>query len=445
MLQLFAPFAVFAEVAPSTSTESWSQEYTDLTKKILLSGIELERYSLKFRLDNGKQPKFRKLRYFLAQESGASCGLAFEIVGVEQFGKGRRRPLEVSKPALHGALATVTTGSIIAGSGSCLEFGSNFLQTMKNRWHGNDHRAARKFVVAKLKQIDQLLAQRQALVAANTESESYERAVIEGKILRDMRNCFINEFSHFYADTKGYTAFQNTFFLLNAAYNAVGAAGGGVAYKAVDVPKYNGPANILFTVSGAMASVSPLISTAVSKVVRKQAEHSLARELHEKPNFDSTAFAAHCKQLQELAPESEGRLIPSLPATQRLAMYTQSDQLFAKQLESETTTMRKLNKIALQTSILGPAIGGQLMTQGILGTIGYYKYTLEPRKQINRYYQGAVVGTVGTSMAVVGNAAWLLSSISYEHRLAKEKRLPAQLINARLDHLDDLEKIVSAL
>jgi hypothetical protein len=191
-----------------------------------------------------------------------------------------------------------------------------------------------------------------------------------------------------------------------------------VAYKAVDVPKYNGPANILFTVSGAMASVSPLISTAVSKVVRKQAEHSLAKELHEKPNFDSTAFAAHCKQLQELAPESEGRLIPSLPATQRLAMYTQSDQLFAKQLESETTTMRKLNKIALQTSILGPAIGGQLMTQGILGTIGYYKYTVEPRKQINRYYQGAVVGTVGTSMAVVGNAAWLLSSISYEHRLA---------------------------
>lgn len=444
-MQLCTPAAALADVASATSTEDWSRQYTDLTKKILLSGVELERYSLKFRLDNGKQPKYRKLRYFLAQEAGASCGLAFEIVGVEQFGKGRKRPLEVSKPALHGALATVTTGSIIAGSGSALELGSNVLQAMRNRWHGNDHRAARKFVVAKLKQIDLLLAQRQALVDANAGSPGYERAVIEGKILHDMRNCFISEFSHFYSDTKAYAAFQNTFFLLNAAYNAVGAAGGGVAYKAVDVPKYNGPANILFTVSGAMASVSPLISSAVSKVVRKQAQHSLAKELHETPNFDPAVFAEHRKQLEDLTQVSDGQLIPSLPATRRLAMYTQSDQLFAKQFESETTTMRKLNKIALQTSLLGPAIGGQLMTQGILGTVGYYRYTIEPRKQINRYYQGAVVGTVGTSMAVVGNAAWLLSSMSYEHRLAKEKRLPSQLINTRLDHLDELEKIISAI
>lgn len=444
-LQSFVPFAVLAEDTPVASTASWSQEYTDLTKKILLSGIELERYSLNFRLDNGKQPKYRKLRYFLAQETGAACGLAFEIVGIDQFGRGRRRPLQISKPALHGALATVTTGSIIAGSGSALELGSNVLQSVKNRWHGNDHRAARKNVVAKLKYIDQLLAQRHALVVAHPDSPSYERAILEGKILQDMRNCFISEFSHFYSDTKGYTAFQNTFFLLNAAYNAVGATGGAVAYKAVDVPKYNGPANILFTVSGAMASVSPLISSAVSKVVRKQAAHSLAKELHEKPSFDPAQLAAHCKQLENLAPDTEGRLVPSLPGTQRLALYTQSDDLFAKQLESETTTMRKLNKIALQTSILGPAIGGQLMTQGILGTYGYYKYPTQPRKQISQYYYGSIVGCVGTSMAVVGNAAWLLSSMSYEHKLAKEKRLPSQLIKARLDHLDDIEKVVSAI
>ncbi len=114
--------------------------------------------------------------------------------------------------------------------------------------------------------------------------------------------------------------------------------------------------------------------------MRKQAAHSLAKELHEKPSFDPAQLTVHCKQLENLAPDAEGRLIPSLPGTQRLALYTQSDDLFAKQLESETTTMRKLNKVALQTSLLGPVIGGQLMTQGILGTYGYYKYPTRPRK-----------------------------------------------------------------
>ena len=107
--------------------------------------------------------------------------------------------------------------------------------------------------------------------------------------------------------------------------------------------------------------------------------------------------------------------------------------------------MRNLDEVALQTSLLGPVIGGQLMTQGILGTVGYYKYTTQPIKQINQYYYGAVVGTVGSSMAVVGNAAWLLSSLSYQHHLSKEKKLPDQLIKSRLEHLDELEKTIAAL
>jgi hypothetical protein len=428
-----------------TSSANFSQEYTGVTKKILLVGIELERFSLNFRMESARQPKFRRLRYFLAQETGAACGLAFEVVGDDQFGKGRRRPLQVSKPALHGALATAMTGSIIAGSGSCLELGSNLLQSIKNKRHGYDHRTANKYVVAKLKEIDQLLAQREAIVASHSDIPGYERAVVEGRILHEMRNCFVNEYSHFNADTASYLAFQNLFFLLNASYNAVGAVGAGVAYKAVNTPRLNGPANILFIVSGGMAAVSPLVSSLGGKLVRKQASDSLAKELIEKPNFDAGAFAAQCKKLEELPPVGEGSLIPSLPATQRLALYTQSDDLFQKQIESETKTMRKLEKVAVQTSLLGPVIGGLLMTQGILGTYGYYNYTIRPRKQINQYFYGSVVGTVGTSMAVVGNAAWLLSSYSYEHRLSKKKELPVQLIKERLEHLDDVEKTVVAL
>jgi hypothetical protein len=84
------------------------------------------------------------------------------------------------------------------------------------------------------------------------------------------------------------------------------------------------------------------------------------------------------------------------------------------------------------------------MTQGIIGTTGYYKYTFRPRKEINYFYHGAVVGTPGAGLAVVATAASLLASWSYENKLRKQKRLPRQLINDRLAHLDDVEKIGSS-
>jgi len=436
-----------AELEPSLRGygEDFSQQYTALTKKILLSGIELERFSLNYRMESARQPRFRKLRYFLAQEAGASCGLAFEITGIDQFGTGRRHPLQINQRALRNSLKAAMTGSIIAGSGSCLELAFNALQAVKNKRHGFDSASANRYVVSKLKQIDELLAQRDALVAAHTDHPAYERAVLEGKILKEMRGAFVNEYAHFNANSRSYLAFQNLFFLLNAGFNAVGATAAGLAARALTHPNLNGPANILFIVSGGLASIAPWLSTAAKVLMRKHATAVLTRQLNEKPEFNLTEFAALRKILEEHLPGAEGSLIPSLRATQRLALYTESNDLFRKQLDSETKTMRHLEKIALETSFLGPAIGGALMTQGILGTVGFYKYRVRIRKQLNLFFYGSTTGCVGTSMAVVGNAAWFLASLSYEHHLSKQKRLPAQLIKERLEHIDELERTVRAL
>jgi len=426
----------------SFSSLTAEQQYSQLTKQILLAGIELERFSLNFRLESAKQPRFRKLRYFLAQETAAATGLGFEIAFMEQAKKGRRRPLQVSKPVLHGALTTAMTGAIIGGSGSALELSSNMLQAIKNKRHGFDFKTANKFVVAKLKEIDQLLAQRDALVAAHPEHPGHEGAILEGKILRELRNCFITEYSDFNADTKGYITYQNLFYLLNASYSAVQAAGAWCGYRGVTKPKYNGPANVLFIVSGAMAMVTPILSTAAGKYARKKAYETLENQIGEKPKFDDGAFAVQGKELREILKSTNGSVIASMPGTDRLALYTDASVLFKKQLDSETTIMRRNEKVALQNNLLAPVIGGQLMTQGIFGCIGSYRYNLRPRKQLSMFYRGAIVGTVGTSMATVGNAVSLLSTLSYEHRLSKENKMPAQLIKARLEHLEEVEKEV---
>jgi len=444
-----APCLAIDEAVPlraATTGNEFSDRYTGLTKKILLAGIEVERFSLNYRLENAHISNFKKLVFFGTQQAGSSCGLAFEIVADKQFNRGRHRLLSLNVRALQQALRTAEVGSIIAASGSAFELAANAVQYERSRRRGFDTASANRFVASHLQQIDTLLSEREALVAANPLHPAHDRAVIEGKILQSMRGTFVNEYAHFSADNRSAFAVQNLFYLLNVAYNTVGACGAGVAYTSTKIGhlKLNGPANVLFIVSGAMAGATPLLCTAQLWAQRKFILGSQQRKFG--GSDADLAEISKERALLEAASTDPGSLMPSFPSTQRLALYTESDKLFTKQLESETTTMQQLNKIALQNSFAGPAIGSLLMTQGILGKVGFDEYfPRRPKKQFNLDYKGAVCGTVGTSMAVVGNAAWFLASMSYEHRLKKQNRLPEQLIKERLAHLDDLEKTVTAL
>ncbi len=444
---LCQPYQIFCAtptLAQATAPAPFSKQLTQNTKDILQSGIEVERFSLHFRMESAKQPRFRRLRYFLSQEAGSAGLLAFEVTGIDQFGVGRKRPLKLDPRPLRGSLAAATTTSIIANTGSMFELSSNVVQMIKNKKHGYDPKSANKFIANKLHHIDTLLAQRDALLQSNSSDPAYARLVAEGKILHDLRSSFVTEYSHFNADTSAYRTYQNMFYLLNASYNALGAMGAETAYRALARPHLNGTANVIFIVAGSIATVTPVISQAAGYYARHRALTSLKKEVGP-DEFNPDQFNSDLKDLEALSSGIDGSIIPSLPLTQRMALYTQSNELFTKQLNAETKTMRKLEKVALQSSLLGPAIGSTLMTQGILGTYGYYHYPIEPRKQINQYYCGTIVGTVGAGAAVIGNAASLLAGYSYEHKLSKQKKLPVQLIEQRLAHLDDVEKQVQSL
>ncbi len=431
-------------ITQATPTEAGTS-YSDLTKKILLCAIDLERFSLNYRLEGCKQPLFEKLVFFGTQEAGAATGLAFEITGTKQFDRGRHTLGDFDSNSVSKGLRAAEVGSIIAASGCAVNLAASGYHYAKAHRKGLDTKSADRYVTTKMSEIDKLLSQRESLVAAESGNPAvYQRAVIEGKILHSMRSAFANEFSQFTANTRGFATVRNLFFLLNGSYNTVGAIAAGVANHSLRKPRLTGTSNVLFTISGAMAAAAPLICSAQFHAQRKHILNSHRKRLGVE-DFDLAEMEKQCKLLAE-STESEGTLMPSFPATQRFGLYSQSSSLFVKQLENEESTIHKLNKVALQNSLLGPAIGGLLMTQGILGTRGYYTYfPRHLKKQFDLNFKGSVCGTVGTSMAVVGNAAWCLASLSYEHRLRKQKRLPEQLINERLKHLEEVEQIVKGL
>lgn len=430
-------------VAQATPDE-FSAKYARVTKKILQSAITLERLSLQYRLKSCKIPLFTKLVFFGTQEAGAASALAFEIEAVKQFGRGKRSLLSFNKEAMSRGLRTAEVGSIVAASGSGTALSANMLKYAIARSQGFDTRSMNREIKKQLNQIDALLDERAMLVDANPSHPTHRRAEVEGRIFRALRTAFVNEYAQFSTNTASSATTQNLFFALNASYNILGAIAAEVGEQSISTPKLNGPSNILFTISGAMAAASPLICATQLYVQRKIMLQSQLRKFSSK-NDSRENLSELCAQLdQPIA--NEGSLIPSLPASRRLAMYTDSGHLFVKQLENEVDTMRKLNKVALQNSIAGPAIGGLLMTQGILGTRGYYHYfPRHPKKQFSLNYDGAICGTTAASMAVLGNAAWMVASFVYENRLRKQNRLPEQLIRQRLKHLDDLETTVNAI
>jgi len=445
-LQLVCPPALAEAVTSSPAAPvqaDFRSQYSAITKRILMESIALERLSLEYRRKSVHRSQFNKFVFFGTQEAGAATGLAFEATAVQQFGRARRRVRDFEPDTLGNGLRAVEIGSIVAGSGSGYMLSANLAKYIQARKQGKDTASTNKAVTAHLKEVDKLLAERKQLVEANSGDPIYNRAVIEGKVLEGLRGCFVDEYSQFSANTTSSAATENLFFLLNASYNILGAVAAEVGYKSLTQPRLNGTSNILFTISGAMAAATPLLCAAELKLYRK---HLLAAQQRKfgVSQKQIEELPALRKQLEDLSAATQET--PSTNSTQRLAIYSQAGDLFEKQLNSEVKTMQQLNKVALQNSIAGPAIGSLLMTQGILGTRGYYHYfPWRVRKQFDLNYKGAICGTVGTSMAVLGNASWLVASMVYEHHLKKHKRMPEQLIDQRLEHLKEIENYVSTL
>jgi hypothetical protein len=415
----------------------------ELTKRILLTGIDLERYTLRFRRDSAKQTYFKRLRFFMMQEAGAACGMAYEIVAIDELREGRKNPLKIDKGHLRKGLTSALVGSTIAGSSSGVELTRNAILALYNKKHGMDPKSANEYVVSHVKQLDALLTEREALVAQHSNHELYAQAVLEGKLMRSLRDEAVGEYAKFYKDVKAYRAKENTFYAMNIATNVVGAVAAKVGMDALDNPKLNGGANILFTITGALTMASPLVANATGRVTGVFAERKMRSLLGELPALDYEATRTQAQEFKDSIKNIDQAKYPF--AMSRASDYLQGSKLFQKQMNREVRIGRYVNKVAVESSFIAPPIGATLLTQGILGTRAFYKYEFQPRKNLELNYKGAIVGAVGTAVATGVTGVLLISDWAYYWKLKRENRLPKQMIEARLKHLDELQASVEAM
>ncbi len=417
-------------------------EYRELTKQVLLELIDLERFSLKYRRDSAKQPFGKRLRYFLAQETGAATGLAYECIAIDQLKDGRKNPLRIDPDALEKGLRTVLVGAVIAGAGSGLELSSNALLAARNYKKGIDSRSANKYMLSGLTKLDGMLTEREGFVNQHSDHPHFKQAMLEGKILRWLRQAVVHEYIQFHKDVRGFRATENVFYAMNIATNVVSAVSAHHGIKGLEDADHNGPANILFTVAGALTIASPIVSTTVGRITENVAFSKLRKQLNADPKFDYEGF----KKTQSEFAESLNSIDENeaTAAVYRAGQYLEGSTRSRQQMISEFKVMHYLDQVAVENAVIGPAIGGTLLGQGIAGTVGFYKYhgTL---KELDLSYKGSVAGAVGTGSAVGFTALGLAGDWYYERKLSKKGLLPKQLIEKRLIHLDDVEMKVAAM
>ncbi len=447
--QLNPSFSGALAAEPLSATAETDEEALtqchDLTKRILLAIIELERFSLNYRLASMKTPKLVLAQYAANHEAGVAGSFAAAAIGTRQAALGRTHPSEVDLGDLRDGLRASFVTTILAGSSSAVALASNMAVACQHHRAGYNSAQANRFVQSHLSNIDQLLNEREALVAAHSTHRLAPLAVQEGKILRLLRDGCLFEYARFNRNIRNYRVGRNAFYVLNIATSIVKAAAAQYSMRALNNPRCQGPASILAVLTGAMTFASPLLSTVVGSNSGRLAWHSLSKITGGIPYYSPEMLVAEEKSLSESLKKLAPDYTQQASALARAELYTTSSEGIKDELRNEARALSALTKVADQSNVFGPLLGSMAMSQGIVSAVSYYHYGGNPHRQVNLAYSGSVIGLTGSSIGLGANTALLMLALVYIHHLQKTHRMPAALIEYQLQRLNQVEQRVLSL
>ncbi len=443
-ITIFHSTTINSALASSDFPDLADKSVCTMTNEILKKEIALERFCLNYEIIGNREPKLRRLRYFLGQQASLGLFLAGDIVAIQETGKHLDTPAGVSSDHLKSAYTVELVGSIIGGASSLAELCSNGYIAIKNKKHKEDPRSALNTVKHKVEEIDQLLVRRNEILSREQDSSVYKINTIEGDLLKDYRDWCVYEFVHVYSDIKAYQASENVYYALNAAGNAVFSVAGGLAIRSFQNTQLASPSIITSITGDSISILSAPASYFARKFLYKHYAKKIYRTIQEK-NYDIEAASAdNLDQLhKEVTKTNDSTLINLGHIRLRLAAYDLWNQRYDEYLGSEMEYLRRYDKIALQSVIFGPIISGSYLTQDILGAAAYYGNRRRLRTINNLTFAGAITSASGSVIGLGATSWYFIDEALTQRRLQRQGKLPEQLLQQRLKTLDQVEMMIS--
>src|SRR5207249_2254840 len=118
---------------------------------------------------------------------------------------------------------------------------------------------------------------------------------------------------------------------------------------------------------------------------------------------------------------------------------------YDKFIRDQLIELRHENKVALQGNVSGPAISSTYLASDIMGALAFYSTKKEhPKAATSLALAGSVSSLVGTGSSLALTNLMFLNEKWHRHKLKRKHLLPEELMQARLNALDELDKKLAA-
>jgi hypothetical protein len=446
LLVLAAPIALLANAACGDAAYAVAPIddeviLDDLTTEILRKEIDLERYYLQYRVAGTKEPKYRRARYFAFQVSSAMTSLASNITNVALCASHTKVPDTISVRGSRQGLEAGLVGIALDGGSSAVELCSNSYTALKNIRNGTSPGAAVKNVVARIKKIDSMIAQREVLISKHPDLQATSLYQAEGRVLKSFRDWCLSEFADVYADVKSTQASFNVYYILDIIADCSYMASQILAIKSLTRPELGNASANTGMVGDTFGIISAPASGKSYNIMYRYWRKRLSATLKEELNSAEKETKAAMEELNNELLSKDISILEAAGSVQnRVSVYLLWSARYDKYIEQGLVDQRHQNKVALQGVISGPAISGTYLAQDILASVALNRLRDRPKAANNLYMAGGIASTVGSASSLALTNYLLIDQLRYQKKMRAKGLMPEQLLAARLKTLDELDE-----
>ncbi len=462
----------------ATDDETAADERIEsLTKQIAKLELELIRLNTNFRIECTSVSKWKTWRFFLYNLGGsASCEAgSISIAATRWHYCNSPNPMPISSAVAGPTLLLI--GHCIVLGGVLTETALDFLHDRAVRNEGFDINTTQKRVLEIKKNIDKLLAERDALLTqvpakqgdsdsndlSNSNLKDREVETAEGVILKDIRSLALNEYAKFFVRANRFFAVRDANSLLSASAASSGGFGGslmGIISSARRRQRTVGIGGIGFPISGGIIVLTPILTRLVGNIRAHNASNQINSELENLESRSVLQLDADRTKLEQIISRKDPSKYSNLSnVSGRLAAYSLQSALFTAQDKIDKRELTLANKELAERMFFSTAVGGSKISWGAnLANAGYgfHRRLMVQVSQGNgalKLVSSPAPGSLFTRRVAIGatsyipsTSMWLIDTLQTRVRgelrdraLAKQNNLPAAMLKERLDRVQEID------
>ncbi len=438
-----------------------------VSKQVLQKEIELLKLNTRYRIESTRVDKLKPWRLF----AYSLAGNTLVEVGISHIAYARwkywRRPGLASKAFLRKGPQCLLIGHAIVTGGVMIESAIDMIAQHKQARKGFDRKTCRQRVAVLKNEIETLLKTRENSIQ-NLPADSVQLATLnlESKVLSDVKDCAVEEFSKLAVREKKIKTARDTAALFTFAQATTGGFIGSLGnLLAVSnrKPRLALPAGVGFAVSGALIALTPpaskIMATLAGNAEKKKESRFFGIDQQAAGKFDSDRTA--------LASALEGHSGGIFDSTKkRLELYTLQNDIMDRQAMMAKAEAAANKKEFMEKLISNSLAGGCKISWGVnLMVAGsawsntapkatptlpvklgqrVYRVPIRPMKTpaqlfSRRVAQGATSNIAGPAVGAIDALQSRVRGEIRAHNAKKNGTAPGQILAQRLKTLEEME------